>query len=237
MSTVWEKIQEAFKKVKTWLTRVPGAPIGWGLVAGAVLFSLLKHQGVISFKDFATYFTMNVEQIRKANMWPMILSPFAHLRWDILAFSSVTAILTTNAVSKHLSVGNQLLTFFSGHALGCRLALTLYPNGNNISISGLAPGLAALEGYSIAHYRRRGNNRRMMLYSAIRVVLGTLCFIGDLEGSTSSGDMVFKNFAFLAQVGGLLAGLAYGELYGTVSSLGGDQPDNATRVFREITDN
>jgi membrane associated rhomboid family serine protease len=105
-----------------------------------------------------------------------------------------------------------MATFWGGHIMGSRLALSMYFNNSTVYLSGFSAGLAALEGYNISYQRHGKEARRKIFYSLIRLTLNTLCFLVDQGGDEA--DMKFKNFAFMAQFGGLLFGLAYGELYG-----------------------
>lgn len=110
-----------------------------------------------------------------------------------------------------MSTGSQLLTFFGGHMIGSRLALSLYLSGSKMYLAGFSAGTAALEGFNISYYSNRKEARRMIWLSFIRLSLNTLCFLVDQTGTDD--DLYFKNFAFLSQIGGLLFGLVYGGLY------------------------
>lgn len=110
-----------------------------------------------------------------------------------------------------MSTTNQLLTFFGGNMIGCRLALSLYLSGPKMYLAGFSAGTAALEGFNISYCANRKDARRKIWLSFIRLSLNTLCFLIDRTGSDE--ELYFKNFSFLAQVGGLLFGLVYGELY------------------------
>lgn len=116
-----------------------------------------------------------------------------------------------------MSTANQLLTFFGGNMIGCRLALSLYLNGPKMYLAGFSAGTAALEGFNIAYCSNRKDARRKMWLSFIRLSLNTLCFLIDRTGADD--ELYFKNFSFLSQIGGLLFGLVYGELYGQIPRL------------------
>ena len=100
--------------------------------------------------------------------------------------------------------------------LGNRLALSLYPSSSVLYLSGFSAGAAALEGYNLAYYRNRKDARRRLYMSFIRLSLNTLCFLIDHYGPEA--ELKFKNYSFLSQIGGLLFGLTYGELYGRLKS-------------------
>ena len=96
--------------------------------------------------------------------------------------------------------------------IGCRLALSLYLSGPKMYIAGFSAGAAALEGYNISYERNRKDARRKIMLSFVRLSLNTLCFLIDKTGAEEA--FYFKNFSFLSQIGGLLFGLVYGEMYG-----------------------
>lgn len=119
-------------------------------------------------------------------------------------------------MSTNVSTANQLATFFGGNMIGARLGLSLYPSRDKMYLAGFSTGLAALEGYNMSYYRTRKDARRKIFYSIIRLTLNTLCFMIDQD--TENKQLMFKNFAWVSQLGGLLFGLAYGELYGKIES-------------------
>ena len=111
-----------------------------------------------------------------------------------------------------MSTGNQLMTYFAGNMIGTRLAMSLSFGAAGMYLSGFSTGLAALEGYNIAYERNRKDAKRKIFYSFVRLSLNTLCFL--IDQPSFEGELKFKNYSFIAQIGGLLFGLAYGELYG-----------------------
>src|SRR3990167_5018752 len=98
------------------------------------------------------------------------------------------------AVSRNISTGNQLITFFGGHMIGSRLALNLYWSRNQIYLSGFATGIAALEGYNISCERHSKEDRKKKIfYSLVRLTLNTMCFLVDTEdGPKDENAMKFK---------------------------------------------
>ena len=207
---------KTWKKIKEFFNAVPGKNIGLGLIAGGALFMILRHFQVINFHQYVKYFTANLTELKAGNHWGMLLSPFAHQKWDTFLFSSAAAFLTSRAVARNISTGNQLVTFFGGHMIGSRLALNMYWSRNQIYISGFATGIAALEGYNISCERHsKADRKKKIFYSLVRLTLNTMCFLVDTEdGSPDEHTMKFKNVACASQFGAFLFGLAYGELYG-----------------------
>lgn len=96
--------------------------------------------------------------------------------------------------------------------IGCRLALSLYLSGPRMYLAGFAAGTASLEGFHLSYSNNRKDARRKMWLSFVRLTLNTLCFLIDRTGTDN--ELYFKNFAFLAQLGGFTFGVVYGELYG-----------------------
>lgn len=88
------KLTQLWEKVKNWLTEVPGHNIGWLLIAGGVVFQLAREQGYITLYEMLKHWTVNLNELHKGNLWGLVLSPFAHYRWDTLLFSSITMGLT-----------------------------------------------------------------------------------------------------------------------------------------------
>lgn len=120
-------------------------------------------------------------------------------------------------MKNNINTANQLATFFGGNMIGCRLALSLYLSGPKMYLAGFSAGAAALEGYNISYERTRKDARRKIMLSFVRLSLNTLCFMIDKTGSDDT--VYFKNFSFLSQLGGLMFGIVYGELYSQARAL------------------
>jgi hypothetical protein len=88
---LWKRI---WNKVIDWFCEIPGHNIAFGLVVGGVVFQVLRETGWINFHEMVEYFTFNLAELHKGNLWGMILSPFAHNRWDSLIFSAAGLLLT-----------------------------------------------------------------------------------------------------------------------------------------------
>ena len=86
---------KAWKKIKSFFNDVPGKNVGLALIGGGALFMLLRHFQVINFHQYVKYFTANLTELKAGNHWGMLLSPFAHQKWDTFLFSSAALFLSS----------------------------------------------------------------------------------------------------------------------------------------------
>ena len=114
------------------------------------------------------------------------------------------------AISENVNLGSQAAVFFAGNLVGNRVALGLFQSPEKYHLSGFSAGVAALEGYNMAVCKPHpGEIYTWALSTVVRLSLNSLCFM--LDGSQRE-EMIIKNFAFYAQVGGLMFGWTLGEL-------------------------
>ena len=83
-----------WEKIKTFFTKIPGRNIAIGLAGCGLLYQILRTNGYIDMQAFTKYFTMNLAELKSGNLWGLVLSPFAHMRWDSFIFSSASLFLT-----------------------------------------------------------------------------------------------------------------------------------------------